>query len=83
MKIFSENHNFTKTDVIIRIRGETRIGVKIEKDCWIGSGAIILDGVNIASGCVVAAGSVVTKSFDAYSVIAGVPAKLVKIRENL
>ena len=81
VKIFSENHKYKKTDVLIKEQGETRIGVKIGSDCWIGSGSIILDGVNLAEGCVVAAGSVVTKSFGAFSVIGGIPAKVIKIRE--
>ncbi len=45
---------------------------------WIGANAIILCGVELGKCCVVAAGSVVTKSFPDYSVVAGVPAKLIK-----
>lgn len=81
VKIFSENHNYKKTDVLIKDQGESRLGVKIGNDCWIGAGAIILDGVNLSDGCVVAAGSVVTKSFEAFSVIGGIPAKKIKTRE--
>lgn len=81
VKIFSENHNYEKTDVLIKDQGESRLGVKIGNDCWIGAGAIILDGVNLSDGCVVAAGSVVTKSFEAFSVIGGIPAKKIKTRE--
>lgn len=80
VKIFSENHNFKDLTVIIRKQGESRKGVEIKNDCWIGAGATILDGVVLESGCVVAAGSVVTKSFASNSIIAGVPAKLVKYR---
>jgi acetyltransferase-like isoleucine patch superfamily enzyme len=81
VKIFSENHKYKKTEVLIKDQGESRLGVKIGNDCWIGAGAIILDGVNLADGCVVAAGSVVTKSFEAFSVIGGIPAKKIKIRK--
>jgi acetyltransferase-like isoleucine patch superfamily enzyme len=80
VKIFSENHNFDHPEIVIRKQGETRNGVMIGNNCWIGTGAIILAGVSISDEYVVAAGSVVTKSVSANSVIAGVPAKVIKSR---
>jgi virginiamycin A acetyltransferase len=56
--------------------------VEIGNACWIGDNVIILSGVKIGNGCVIAAGSVVTKSFESYSIIGGVPAKLLKKRFN-
>jgi acetyltransferase-like isoleucine patch superfamily enzyme len=52
----------------------------IGPNCWIGSKVTILDGVTIGEGCVIAAGSVVTKSFPDYSVIGGVPARVLRSR---
>lgn len=52
----------------------------IQDDVWIGSRAIILKGVTIHKGSVVAAGSVVTKDVPPYSVVGGVPAKIIKMR---
>ena len=51
--------------------------VIIKNNCWLGTGAIILCGVHLGQFCVVAAGAVVTESFPEYSIVAGVPAKLI------
>jgi acetyltransferase-like isoleucine patch superfamily enzyme len=80
VKIFSENHNYDRNDTLIRLQGESRKGVVINDDCWIGASSTILDGVTIERGCVVAAGSVVTKDISANSIVAGVPAKIIKSR---
>lgn len=55
-------------------------GVVLGSRVWVGTRAMILPGVELGDGCVVGAGSVVTRSFPAYSVVAGVPAKLIKQR---
>ena len=54
--------------------------VLIEDDVWCGSNVVILKGVTIGHGSIVAAGAVVTKSFPPYSIIGGVPAKLIRMR---
>lgn len=59
---------------------ENDLPVSIEDGCWIGANVTILKGVTIGRGSVVAAGAVVTKSFPPYSIIGGVPAKLIKMR---
>lgn len=82
VRIFSENHRFDDLSVPIRLQGESRRGVVIQDDCWIGAGAIIVDGVNIGTGCVVAAGAVVTKDVPNHSVVGGVPAKVLAVRGN-
>ena len=56
--------------------------IYIDDDVWIGVGAIILSGVHIEQGSVIAAGSVVVKDVPAYSVVAGNPAKIIKYRFN-
>lgn len=56
--------------------------VKIHEYVWIGTRAIILPGVTLGKGCVVAAGAVVTKSFPDFSVVAGVPAKIISKRSE-
>jgi acetyltransferase-like isoleucine patch superfamily enzyme len=78
--IFSENHNYRAKEIIIRKQGESRKGVAIGDNCWIGAGVIILDGVSIGSGSVIGAGSVITKSISQNSIAIGSPAKVVAFR---
>lgn len=59
---------------------ENDLPVIIEDDTWIGTGVIILKGVTVGSGAIIAAGSVVTKDVEPYSITGGVPAKLIKMR---
>lgn len=58
----------------------TRGGVVIGEKSWIGAGAIIMDGVKLGKGVIVGAGSVVTKDVPDYAVVAGVPARILRIR---
>jgi acetyltransferase-like isoleucine patch superfamily enzyme len=77
------NHNFMNSDIPIVNQGQTMEGIVVGDDVWVGAGVRILDGVEIGKGCVIAAGSVVTKSTIPYGIYAGVPAKKVKDRENV
>ncbi len=77
-----ENHIYDDINISIRHQGVTRKGIKIGNNCWIGSKVTILDGVEIGDGSIIAAGAVVNKSFPANSIIGGVPAKLIKSRNE-
>lgn len=77
-----ENHIYDDISISIRHQGVTRKGIKIGNNCWIGSKVTILDGVEIGSGSIIAAGAVVNKSFPENSIIGGVPAKLIKSRNE-
>jgi acetyltransferase-like isoleucine patch superfamily enzyme len=57
--------------------------VIIDEDVWVGTGAIILKGVRIGRGAIVAAGSVVTKNVPPYSIFGGIPAKLLRFRFSI
>ena len=61
-------------------RPEDDQAVTIEDDVWVGTGVIILKGVRIGRGAIVAAGAVVTREVPPYTVVAGVPAKVVSVR---
>ena len=72
------NHNFESTDKRIDEQGVSTQQVTIGDDIWIGANAAIMPGVTIGNHCVVAAGAVVTKDVPPHSLVAGVPAKIIK-----
>ena len=72
------NHNFSDTKKRIDEQGVSTNPVTIEDDVWVGANAVILPGVTIGEHCVVAAGAVVTKDVPPHSLVAGVPAKVIK-----
>ena len=80
VSIYAENHLFDHAHITIKEQGVKRMDVKIEDDCWIASNVVILAGVTIGKGSVVAAGSVVNENIPPYSVAAGVPARVIKSR---
>lgn len=71
---------FMKSVPELEKRPEDDLGVNIEDDVWVGTRAIILHGVTIGRGAIVAAGSVVTKSVPPYAIVAGVPARVIRFR---
>jgi len=72
------NHNFEDAGLRIDEQGVSTKAVTIGDDVWIGTNAVILPGVTIGRHVVVAAGAVVTKDVPDHSLVAGVPAKVVK-----
>jgi acetyltransferase-like isoleucine patch superfamily enzyme len=82
LSVHSENHVFSAPDCLIRDQGVTRQGIRIGPNCWIGAKVTILDGAIIGKGSVIAAGSVVTKSFPERSLIGGIPARLLRMLDG-
>lgn len=81
VSIHPENHITERLDIPIRLQGvKSNGGVKIGKNCWIGAKVTILDGTEIGDGCIIAAGAVVKGKFPNNSIIGGVPAKIIKMR---
>ena len=79
--ILTTNHGFDRNDRPIKSQPVTRGSVTIGDDVWIGARVCILPGVSISRGTVIAAGAVVTKSFDEpNAIIGGVPAKRLRGR---
>ena len=76
----AESHVFSDPSVPIRMQGVTRIGITIEDDCWVGANVVFIDGCVVGRGCVVAAGAVVRGTIPPFSIIGGVPAKIIRSR---
>ncbi len=72
------NHNFADSEKRIDEQGVSTTPVVIEDDVWIGANAVVLPGVRIGNHSVIAAGAVVTKDVPPHSIVAGVPAKVIK-----
>lgn len=62
------------------LEGKSKGNIYVDDDVWIGYGAIILSGVHIGQGAVIAAGAVVTVDIPPYAIVGGVPAKVLKYR---
>lgn len=78
--ITSDNHGVKKNQ-LIRDQAGIEKDVIIGSDVWMGAYSIVLPGVKIGNGAVIAAGSVVTKNVESYAIVAGVPAKKISQRE--
>lgn len=81
VRFHAENHNYDNLDKLIREQGVNHRGITVGNNCWIGAGAVFLDGSGIGNGCIVAANSVVTKNFPDNVILAGVPAKIISFRK--
>lgn len=77
--IVSENHSMNPT-LSTPYKDQALISKKVEigNNCWIGEKVMVLPGTKIGNGCIIGAGSVVTKSIEDYSIAVGNPAKVIK-----
>jgi maltose O-acetyltransferase len=81
--IYSAQHRFDKLDTPMMLQGYEKSETIIEDDVWLGVRSVILPGVKVARGSIIAAGAVVTKDVPEYSIVAGVPAKVIGDRRKL
>lgn len=78
--ISDADHNYENIAIPVRHQGDIFKGpVRLKEGCWLGIGVVILPGVTVGRNAVVAANSVVTKSVPDYSVVGGIPAKVIKL----
>jgi len=82
VKLLSAGHHYDGLPKAICDHGLTYGPVLISKGAWIGAGAVVLQGVTVGEGAVVGAGSVVTKNVLPFSIVAGNPARILKMRKG-
>jgi acetyltransferase-like isoleucine patch superfamily enzyme len=78
--LIPSTHKFADPDLPIMDQGEASLGITIGHGVWLATQAVILDGVHVGEGAIVAAGAVVRESVPPYAIVAGVPAKIVRYR---
>ena len=80
--IMTSSHNVDSTSIPMNQQGSLpKQKVVIGDDVWIGTRVIILPGVRVGTGSIIGAGAVVTKDVPDYSIVVGVPAKIIKYRK--
>jgi acetyltransferase-like isoleucine patch superfamily enzyme len=80
--ILSSNHSVPQVGMFIRDTPDVLLPTKIGRDVWVGANAVILGGVTIGDGAVVGAGAVVTRDVEAGAIVAGIPARIVRLRQS-
>ena len=82
VKIYSRNHRYEALDTPIKDQGKVQCTTSIGSDVWIGANVIILPGVCIGDHVIVGAGAVVSKDVPEFAVVAGNPARILKMRKQ-
>lgn len=77
---YSPNNSGCRISFVDRPLFEENLPIVIGSDVWLGARVIILDGVKIGDGAIIAAGAVVTKDVEPYAIVGGIPAKLIRMR---
>ena len=82
VSLLANMHKHSRTDIPMALQGkDVGVAVILEDDVWLGRNVTVMPGITIGTGSIVAAGAVVTKNVPPYSIVGGVPAKLIKSRK--
>ncbi|MFW6275797.1 MAG: acyltransferase [bacterium] len=82
VKIYSRNHRAERLDTPVALQGKHYLKTFIGDDVWIGANVVITAGVTVGSHVIIGAGAVVTKDIPDYAIVGGVPAKVLKYRNE-
>ena len=77
---FVDHNHGTELGTTMKLQPEIAAPIVVGSDVWIGANCVVLKGVTIGDGAIVAAGSIVTKSVEAYTIVGGAPARLIRPR---
>jgi len=80
--IIGGGHDYSRTDIPVSEQEKPSLGIRVERNCWLGAGVKVFDGVNIGEDTIVGAGAVVIRDIPAFSIAAGVPARVAKSRKS-
>ncbi len=80
--IVTQNHETSDLTKPMRLQTAPKYKVTIGNDVWIGANVIILPGITIGNGCIIAGGAVVTHDVPDYAVVGGNPARIIKSRKD-
>ena len=78
--LVASNHIYSSVEKPIKLQGTKAIGINLGDDIWIGANVVIQDGITLGKGVIVGSSALVRNSFPEYSIIAGIPAKLLDSR---
>jgi len=81
-QILTANHRFSRHDIPMKYQGIDCKSVEIGNDVWFGVNVIILPGIRIGDGVIIGAGAVVTSDIAPFTIVAGVPARPIGLREK-
>lgn len=82
VKIFCANHGAAINGIPMTYQNRIQKDIHIGNDVWIGANSVVLSGVSINDGAIIASGSIVTKDVSSNAIVGGVPAKLIKYRKQ-
>lgn len=78
--IITANHGFDAREEFVQLQPQHERDVRVGDDVWIGANAVILPGVTIGNGAVIAAGAVVNRDVEPFAIVGGVPARVLGTR---
>jgi len=81
VSLISFDHEYSDPEKPVKLQGKILAKIVIQNNVWLGAGAIVRAGVTIGEGSVIGAGSIVLKDVPPHTVVAGVPAKVIKMIE--
>jgi acetyltransferase-like isoleucine patch superfamily enzyme len=75
-------HDYTRTDIPIAEQDKPSLGISVGDNCWLGAGAKVFDGISIGEDSIIGAGAVVIKDVPPFSIAAGMPARIIRKRNQ-